>query len=233
MLRVEQLHSGYGSIEILKGISLEVLEGEVVSLIGANGAGKSTALMSLSGVLPLKSGKIFFQDEEISRISPHKIVSLGIFQVPEGRRIFSGLTVLENLELGGFSLRKNPLKNGLEMVFEYFPVLSDRKNQPGGTLSGGEQQMLAIGRALMGKPKLLMMDEPSLGLAPIMVEKIFKMIKKMNDDGLTLLLVEQNARMALAIAHRAYILETGQVTLEGEAARLLNDPRVRSAYLGE
>ncbi len=233
MLRVEQLHSGYGSIEILKGISLEVLEGEVVSLIGANGAGKSTALMSLSGVLPLKSGKIFFQDEEISRISPHKIVSLGIFQVPEGRRIFSGLTVLENLELCGFSLRKNPLKNGLEMVFEYFPVLSDRKNQPGGTLSGGEQQMLAIGRALMGKPKLLMMDEPSLGLAPIMVEKIFKMIKKMNDDGLTLLLVEQNARMALAIAHRAYILETGQVTLEGEAARLLNDPRVRSAYLGE
>lgn len=233
MLSVEHLHSGYGSIEILKGISLEVREGEVVSLIGANGAGKSTALMTLSGILPLKSGKIFFKDEEISRISPHKIVSLGICQVPEGRRIFPGLTVLENLELGGFSLRKNPLKNGLETVFEYFPVLSDRKNQPGGTLSGGEQQMLAIGRALMGKPKLLMMDEPSLGLAPIMVEKIFKMIKKMSEDGLTLLLVEQNARMALAIAHRAYILETGQVTLEGDAARLLNDPRVRSAYLGE
>jgi branched-chain amino acid transport system ATP-binding protein len=233
MLRVEQLHSGYGSIEILKGVSLEVREGEVVSLIGANGAGKSTALMTLSGILPLKSGKIFFEDEEISRISPHKIVSLGICQVPEGRRIFPGLTVLENLELGGFSLRKNPLKNGLETVFEYFPVLSDRKNQPGGTLSGGEQQMLAIGRALMGKPKLLMMDEPSLGLAPIIVEKIFKMIKKMSEDGLTLLLVEQNARMALAIAHRAYILETGQVTLEGEAAQLLNDPRVRSAYLGE
>jgi branched-chain amino acid transport system ATP-binding protein len=233
MLRVEQLHSGYGSIEILKGVSLEVREGEVVSLIGANGAGKSTALMTLSGILPLKSGKIFFKGEEISRISPHKIVSLGICQVPEGRRIFPGLTVLENLELGGFSLRKNPLKNGLETVFEYFPVLSDRKNQPGGTLSGGEQQMLAIGRALMGKPKLLMMDEPSLGLAPIIVEKIFKMIKKMSEDGLTLLLVEQNARMALAIAHRAYILETGQVTLEGEAAQLLNDPRVRSAYLGE
>ncbi|MBI3606294.1 MAG: ABC transporter ATP-binding protein [Nitrospirae bacterium] len=233
MLRVEQLHSGYGSIEILKGVSLEVHEGEVVSLIGANGAGKSTALMTLSGILPLKSGKIFFKDEEISRISPHKIVSLGICQVPEGRRIFPGLTVLENLELGGFSLRKNPIKNGLETVFEYFPVLSDRKNQPGGTLSGGEQQMLAIGRALMGKPKLLMMDEPSLGLAPIIVEKIFKMIKKMSEDGLTLLLVEQNARMALAIAHRAYILETGQVNLEGEAARLLNDPRVRSAYLGE
>jgi branched-chain amino acid transport system ATP-binding protein len=233
MLRVEQLHSGYGSIEILKGISLEVREGEVVSLIGANGAGKSTALMTLSGILPLKNGKIFFKNEEISRISPHKIVLLGICQVPEGRRIFPGLTVLENLELGGFSLRKNPLKNGLETVFEYFPVLFDRKNQPGGTLSGGEQQMLAIGRALMGKPKLLMMDEPSLGLAPIMVEKIFKMIKKMSEDGLTLLLVEQNARMALAIAHRAYILETGQVTLEGEAAQLLNDPRVRSAYLGE
>jgi branched-chain amino acid transport system ATP-binding protein len=234
MLKVENIRSGYGSIEVLKGISLEVAEGEIISIIGANGAGKTTALMTISGIVPLTSGKIFFKGEEISGFSPPKIVSLGLLHVPEGRRIFPRLTVLENLELGGFALyKKRPLKNLLENVFEYFPLLYERKNQLGGTLSGGEQQMLAIGRALMGQPKLLIMDEPSLGLAPIIVEKIFKMIQKLGEGGLTLLLVEQNARLALTIARRAYVMETGAVTLQGEAAQLLNDSRIKKAYLGE
>ncbi len=233
MLRIEKIHSGYGSIEILKGISIEVNEGEIVSLIGANGAGKTTTLMAISGMLPLKTGKIFFKNKEISGLSPHKIVLLGISQVPEGRRIFPRLTVLENLELGAFTLKKNLQKSVMESVFEYFPVLYERKHQSGGTLSGGEQQMLSIGRALMAKPKLLMMDEPSLGLAPIIVEKIFELIKKLGEAGLTLLLVEQNARMALSIANRGYVLETGQIIMQGQASQLRRDPRVKSAYLGE
>ncbi|MBI1822659.1 MAG: ABC transporter ATP-binding protein [Nitrospirae bacterium] len=234
MLKVENLRGGYGAIEVLKGIDLEVAEGETVSIIGANGAGKSTALMMISGILPYQSGKILFNGKEISGFSPSKIVSLGILQVPEGRRIFSRLTVLENLELGGFALnRKNASKNQFEYVFALFPLLFERKNQLGGTLSGGEQQMLAIGRALVGQPKLLIIDEPSLGLAPLMVEKIFKMIKMLGAEGLTLLLVEQNARLALSISQRAYVMETGQVTLQGESAQLLNDPRIKTAYLGE
>ncbi|MHB8483188.1 MAG: ABC transporter ATP-binding protein [Nitrospiria bacterium] len=233
MLRTEKIQAGYGSIEILKEVSFEVKEGEIVSLIGANGAGKTTTLMALSGILPLKSGKIFFRNEEISGLSPHKIVLSGISQVPEGRRIFPRLTVLENLELGAFSLKKNLQKDVMDNVFEYFPVLYERKNQLGGTLSGGEQQMLAIGRALMAKPRLLMMDEPSLGLAPIVVEKIFKLIQKMGEAGLTLLLVEQNARRALSIANRGYVMETGQMIMQGDAARLLTDVRIKSAYLGE
>lgn len=234
MLRVENIRSGYGSIEVLKGISFEVAKGEIVSIIGANGAGKTTALMTISGIVPLASGKIFFNGEEISGFSSSKIVSLGILHVPEGRRIFPRLTVLENLELGGFSLiHKQQRKILLENVFEHFPLLNERKYQLGGTLSGGEQQMLAIGRALMGEPKLLIMDEPSLGLAPIIVEKIFKMIQKLGEGGLTLLLVEQNARLALSIAQRAYVMETGGVTLQGEAARLLSDSRIKTAYLGE
>ncbi|MFI5305110.1 MAG: ABC transporter ATP-binding protein [Nitrospiria bacterium] len=234
MLKVENLHGGYGAIEVLKGVSLEVLEGEIVSIIGANGAGKSTALMMISGVLPIKSGRIFFNGEEISGFSPPKIVSLGILQVPEGRRIFPRLTVLENLELGGFPPKKKiSSKMILEYVFGIFPRLYERKNQLGGTLSGGEQQMLAIGRALMGQPKLLIIDEPSLGLAPIIVEKIFNLIKKLGEEGLTLLLVEQNARLALSISRRAYVMETGQVTIQGEGLNLLNDSRIKSAYLGE
>ena len=233
MIKVENIHAGYGSIEILKGISFEVNEGEIVSLIGANGAGKTTTLMSLSGMIPLKAGKIVFRNKEISGLPAHKIVLLGVSQVPEGRRIFPRLTVLENLELGAFSLKKNLQKSVMESVFEYFPVLFERKSQLGGTLSGGEQQMLAIGRALMAKPKFLMMDEPSLGLAPIIVEKIFKLIKKLGSAGLTLLLVEQNARMALSIADRAYVMETGEMIMQGNASQLLGDSRIKSAYLGE
>jgi branched-chain amino acid transport system ATP-binding protein len=234
MLKVENLRGGYGSIEVLKGINLEVADGETVSIIGANGAGKSTTLMMVSGILPHQSGRILFNGKEISGFSPFKIVSLGILQVPEGRRIFSRLTVLENLELGGFALKKESRsKSQIESVFELFPLLFERREQLGGTLSGGEQQMLAIGRALMGKPKLLIIDEPSLGLAPMMVEKIFQLIQKLGKEGLTLLLVEQNARLALSISRRAYVLETGQVSLHGESAQLLNDPRVKTAYLGE
>lgn len=233
MLRVENLRASYGLIEAVKGISFRVDRGEIVTLIGGNGAGKTTTLMTLSGVLSPSGGKAFFEGEEISGISPHKIVSLGISQVPEGRRIFPKLTVLENLELGGFTRSGKDQKERLKEVYGHFPVLRERKGQQGGTLSGGEQQMLAIGRALMSRPKLLMMDEPSLGLAPIVVEKIFQMIQNMGKSGLTLLLVEQNARLALSVASRAYVMETGKIVKEGEATHLMNDPAIKSAYLGE
>ncbi len=233
MLSVVDLHASYGPIEALKGVSMEVQAGEIVALIGANGAGKSTSLMTLSGVLAPQSGKIFFQGIPIGGLPSHEVVRLGISQVPEGRRIFPRLTVLENLELGGFSLSgKKEVQKQLGRVLENFPLLQDRQNQMGGTLSGGEQQMLAIGRALMSEPKLLLLDEPSLGLAPLMVEKIFELVRGINDRGTTILLVEQNAQGALLLAHRGYVIETGKVVLEGPSQSLLNNPMVKGAYLG-
>ena len=233
MLNLSGIHTYYGSIQALKGVTLTVEQGEIVSLIGANGAGKTTTLMSISGVCQPKQGRVSFLGQEISRLSTEKIVSLGITQVPEGRMIFPRLTVRENLLMGAF-LRsdKAGIKADEEKVYELFPKLRERAKQHGGTLSGGEQQMLAIGRALMARPKVLLLDEPSLGLAPIVVENIFEIIKHINSEGVTILLVEQNAQMALQIAHRGYVLETGEVTLEGQAKDLLANPKVRSAYLG-
>ena len=234
MLRLTDVHTFYGPIEALKGISLEVKESEIVALIGANGAGKSTTLMTISGVLIPRRGQIEFLDENIAGLPTHAIVGKGISQVPEGRRIFPRLTVLENLEMGAFLRRdRRECESDLESVFEQFPILKERRSQLGGTLSGGEQQILAIGRALMARPKLLLMDEPSLGLAPIVVKKIFEIIRKINRGGRTILLVEQNARAALNLAHRGYVMETGRIVMEGEARALLSDPRVREAYLGE
>ncbi len=229
MLKLESVHTFYGSIEAVKGISLEISKGEIVCLIGSNGAGKSTTLMTISGILKPKKGSILFEAEEIHKLLPHRIVAKGISQVPEGRRIFPRLTVRENLEMGAF----NAKLDNLEHVFHLFPVLKERQKQFGGTLSGGEQQMLAIGRALMSKPKLLLLDEPSLGLAPIFVSKIFKIIRKLNSEGLTILLVEQNANAALRLAHRGYVIESGRVTKEGKGSELLNDPDIKKAYLGE
>ena len=233
MLEVRDIHTYYGNIQALRGVSLRIEAGEIVTLIGANGAGKTTTLMSISGVTPPKRGKVTFLGQETTRLSTERIVSLGITQVPEGRMIFPRLTVKENLLMGGYLRRdKAELKSDEEKVYELFPVLKERRSQMGGTLSGGEQQMLAIGRALMARPKLLLLDEPSLGLAPLVVENIFEIIKQINGDGVTVLLVEQNAQMALQIAHRGYVLETGRLTLEGPARELLDDPKVRSAYLG-
>jgi branched-chain amino acid transport system ATP-binding protein len=233
MLEIEDIQTFYGNIQALRGVSLHIDAGEIVTLIGANGAGKTTTLMSISGVTPPKRGKVTFLGQETTRLSTERIVSLGITQVPEGRMIFPRLTVKENLLMGGYLRRdKAELKSDEEKVYELFPVLKERRSQMGGTLSGGEQQMLAIGRALLARPKLLLLDEPSLGLAPLVVENIFEIIKQINGDGVTVLLVEQNAQMALQIAHRGYVLETGRLTLEGPARELLNDPKVRSAYLG-
>ena len=233
MLEIEDIQTFYGNIQALRGVSLHIDAGEIVTLIGANGAGKTTTLMSISGVTPPKRGKVTFLGQETTRLSTERIVSLGITQVPEGRMIFPRLTVKENLLMGGYLRRdKAELKVDEEKVYELFPVLKERRSQMGGTLSGGEQQMLAIGRALLARPKLLLLDEPSLGLAPLVVENIFEIIKQINGDGVTVLLVEQNAQMALQIAHRGYVLETGRLTLEGPARELLNDPKVRSAYLG-
>jgi branched-chain amino acid transport system ATP-binding protein len=234
MLTLEGIHTFYGPIEALKGVSLKVEEGETVALIGANGAGKTTTLMSISGVQPPNKGRIVFQGNRLDGLAPHEIVKRGICQVPEGRRIFPGLTVLENLEMGAYvHAEPGGTDRELERVFETFPLLRERSRQPGGTLSGGEQQMLAIGRALMGRPKLLLLDEPSLGLAPIVVQRIFKIIRQINEQGKTILLVEQNARAALSLAHRAYVMETGRIVMEDRADVLLKDSRVRSAYLGE
>jgi branched-chain amino acid transport system ATP-binding protein len=232
MLKLESIHTFYGPIEALKGIHVEVKQGEIVCLIGNNGAGKSTTLMTVSGILKPKSGDILFEERSIRGIAPHRIVELGISQVPEGRRIFPKLTIRENLEMGSFSARDD-FATSLEMVYALFPILKERSKQLGGTLSGGEQQMLAIGRALMSRPKLLLLDEPSLGLAPIIVSKIFKTIKEINREGVTVLLVEQNARAALKLSARGYVLENGRVSLEGKGEELMNNELVRKAYLGE
>ncbi len=234
LLKVENLHVAYGAIRALQGISFHVNEGEIVTLIGANGAGKSTTLRTISGLLRPIQGEIIFDGRDITHVSPERIVRMGISQVPEGRQIFAGLTVQENLEMGAYTRKdKNEVQESMERVFASFPRLKERLKQVGGTLSGGEQQMLAMGRGLMSKPRLLLLDEPSMGLAPILVEEIFEIIKTINAQGTSILLVEQNAAMALSTAHRGYVLETGRIVLEGDAADLLRNPQVRKAYLGE
>ena len=234
LLKLDGVRAGYGLIEVLKGISLEVGAGEIVTVIGANGAGKTTTLMSVSGVLRIRSGTIRFGSEIISGRPAHEIMRLGVCQSPEGRKIFSRLTVLENLEMGAFTRNdKAGIQADLDKAFSMFPILQERKHQTGGTLSGGEQQMLAIARALMGRPKLLLLDEPSLGLAPLIVLRIFEVIRELNKQGMSILLVEQNARLALKLAHRGYVMETGEITMSGPASDLLKDPKVQDAYLGE
>jgi branched-chain amino acid transport system ATP-binding protein len=232
MLKLEKVHTCYDAIEALKGVDIWVGEGEIVSLIGSNGAGKSTCLMTISGILRPSSGKILLSGSDIEGLAPHEIVKQGISQVPEGRRIFPRLTVIENLEMGAFLGRGN-FSGLLENVYKLFPILKERSGQYGGTLSGGEQQMLAIGRALMSNPRILLLDEPSLGLAPIMVSKIFKTVQEINREGVTVLLVEQNAMAALKLSHRGYVLENGSITLQGSSAELLDNEKVRRAYLGE
>ena len=233
-LEIKDLHVHYGKIEAIKGVSVVVNEGEIVTLIGANGAGKTTMLKTISGLRPVSSGQILFDGQDISKMAAHDRVELGLSQAPEGRGIFPGMTVLENLEMGKYHRkgRKSEMKEDLEKVYHLFPRLLERINQAGGTLSGGEQQMLAIGRALMARPKVLLLDEPSMGLAPLMIANIFRIITEINNLGTTILLVEQNAQQALQRAHRAYVLETGNVVKEAKASDLLNDPAVRAAYLG-
>ena len=231
MLKIDDLRVNYGGIEAVKGISLEVPQGAIVTLIGANGAGKSTTLRTVAGLVKAASGSIQYLGENITGLSPDRIVSLGIPLVPEGRRVFAPLTVLENLKIGAY-LRKDSLDKDIAWVFELFPRLKERSWQQAGTLSGGEQQMLAVGRALMSRPKLMMMDEPSLGLAPLVVKGIFEIIKEINKQGVTILLIEQNANMALHTANLAYVLETGRLTMKGTGKELLSDEAVRKAYLG-
>ena len=233
ILHVEDLNVYYGSIHAVKGISFNVEEGEIVTLIGANGAGKSTTLNTVAGLLKPREGKVEFEGESLRGVPPHTIVGKGMALCPEGRRVFLQMSVRENLEMGAFTRRDSAeIADSLEMVFDRFPRLKEREGQSAGTLSGGEQQMLAMGRALMSKPRLLMLDEPSMGLAPILVQEIFNIIKSLHDTGTTVLLVEQNARMALSVADRAYVLETGRVSMSGDAADLANDDRVKQAYLG-
>lgn len=233
MLKIDNIDVYYGAIHALKGISLEVNEGEIVTLIGANGAGKSTTLRTISGLLKPKTGSITFLGQSIAGVRAHEIVKKGISQVPEGRRVFAEMTVMENLDLGAFVRKdKAGIQQDLKRVFELFPRLEERKNQSAGTLSGGEQQMLAMGRALMSRPKLLLLDEPSMGLAPLLIKEIFNIIVDINKSGTTVLLVEQNANMALSIANRAYVLETGRITLSGKAQDLAASEDVRKAYLG-
>ena len=234
LLELDNVKTYYGNIRALKGISIEVDEGEIVCLIGGNGAGKSTTLMTISGVLTPVEGNVSYQGQSIVSVRPDNIVNMGICQVPEGRMIFPLLTVMENLDLGAY-LRKDKegVKEDLERVFDYFPVLGERRLQDGGTLSGGEQQMLAIGRALMARPKLLLLDEPSLGLAPIVVDSIFDIIRQINEEGTTILLVEQNAQLALQFSHRGYVLETGEITLADTSEALRTNEQVKKAYLGE
>lgn len=233
MLKIDDINVYYGAIHALKGISLEVDEGEIVTLIGANGAGKSTTLRTISGLLKPKTGAIDFQGQDIAGVPAHEIVKRGISQVPEGRRIFAEMTVRENLDLGAFTRKdKDGIAADMKHVFELFPRLEERRDQVAGTLSGGEQQMLAMGRALMSRPKLLLLDEPSMGLAPLLIREIFNIIVDINKSGTTVLLVEQNANMALSIASRAYVLETGRITLSGPAAELAASEEVKKAYLG-
>ena len=233
MLKVTDLNVYYGAIHALKGISFDQQEGEIVTLIGANGAGKSTLLNTISGILHAKFGKVEYLGEDISNEAPQMIVQKGIVHVPEGRKIFAKMTVLENLEMGAYTVTdRQQIEEKMEAMFERFPVLRDRKRQLGGTLSGGEQQMLAMARGLMANPKLILLDEPSMGLAPVLVEQIFDIIQDINQQGTSVLLVEQNAHMALSIADRAYVLETGKIVLSGNAGDVMNDPEVISAYLG-
>lgn len=234
MLKLEDIHTYYGNIRAVRGISIEVNTGEKVCMIGANGAGKSTTLMTISGIHTPGQGSIYFEGEDITTTSAEQRVEYGISQVPEGRLIFPDMTVLENLELGAY-IRKDTvgIKSDLNRIFDYFPVLAERRRQRGGSLSGGEQQMLAIGRSLMSNPRLLLLDEPSLGLAPLIVKQIFEIIQQINEDGTTILLVEQNAQIALNVTNRGYVMETGEITIEGASADLLADERVRQAYLGE
>ena len=232
LLEVKDIQVYYGAIHAIKGVSFEVNEGEIVTLIGANGAGKTTTLDTIAGLLRSRGGDIVFQGESIAHKAPHLIVKDGLALVPEGRRVFAQMTVEENLEMGAFTRANSTVEPGLEKVYELFPRLKERRRQVAGTLSGGEQQMLAIGRALMSKPRLIMLDEPSMGLAPLLVSQIFSIIRELKDTGVTILLVEQNARMALRIADRAYVLETGRVKLSDSADALLNNDEVQKAYLG-
>lgn len=232
-LELKDLHVSYGNVEALHGINVRVDEGEIVTILGANGAGKTTTLMSISGLVKPGSGGVYFKGEALHQLPSHEVVRRGITQSPEGRRVFATLSVLENLHLGAFTCNDNKrVANTLEWIFELFPRLFERKNQLAGTLSGGEQQMLAIGRALMGDPKILLLDEPSLGLAPILVRSIFATVKAINQAGLTVVLVEQNARAALKLASRAYVMEVGHIVMEGDADKLLQDPAIQQAYLG-
>jgi len=234
LLEIKDLEVNYGVIKAIKGVSFDVNEGEIIALIGANGAGKTTILHTITGLIQAKKGSIVFDGKELTKTPPHKIVSMGMAHVPEGRRIFQQLSVLENLKLGAYTRKdKSEIASTLKMVYERFPRLEERKNQVAGTLSGGEQQMLAMGRALMSKPRIILMDEPSMGLSPLLVSEIFDIIKVINESGTTVLLVEQNAKKALSIADRAYVLETGRITLEGKASDLLHDESVQKAYLGE
>ena len=234
MLEVKDLQVSYGMIQAIKGISFEVNQGEVIALIGANGAGKTTILHTVTGLLASKAGSIMFEGQDITKVPAHKIVSMGMAHVPEGRRVFAQLSVYDNLKMGAYTRTdKNEIEESLEMVYKRFPRLEERKNQMAGTLSGGEQQMLAMGRALMSKPKIILMDEPSMGLSPIFVNEIFNIIQDVSASGTTVLLVEQNAKKALSIADRAYVLETGNIALEGDAKVLMNDDSIKKAYLGE
>nr|WP_295475243.1 ABC transporter ATP-binding protein [uncultured Subdoligranulum sp.] len=234
MLCVKNINVFYGSIHAIRDVSFHVDEGEIVTLIGANGAGKTTTMHAISGLLRVRSGEISYCGQLISKMEAHKIIRLGLAQVPEGRRVFSGLTVQQNLQMGAYTRKdgKDAIQNDFDMVYDLLPRLKERRNQPAGTLSGGEQQMLAIGRALMCKPRMLLLDEPSMGLSPLLVKEIFKIIRDVNRNGVTVLLVEQNAKMALEIANRAYVLETGAIKMEGEATELANNIEVRKAYLG-
>lgn len=235
ILKVDKLRAGYGPIDVLHDIDITVEQGEIVAMIGANGAGKTTTLMAISGVVPARSGSIIFRDDDITNMDAHKIVASGLTQSPEGRKIFPRLSVRENLRMGAFTREDgaDAIDADIDNAFEMFPILKERQNQAGGLLSGGQQQMLAMARALMAKPKLLLLDEPSLGLAPQIVVQIFDVIKDLNQKGMSVLLVEQNARMALKIAKRGYVLETGNVAFTGSSDELMNDPRIRAAYLGE
>ena len=233
MLEVKNLSVSYGAIEAVKDISFTVNDGEIVSLIGANGAGKATTLHTITGLVPAKSGSVMYNGVDLLKTHNNKIVTLGMAHIPEGRHVFTRMSVEENLEMGAFSLKdQSDLKKDLDMVYGLFPRLKERRNQKAGTLSGGEQQMLAMGRALMSHPKTILMDEPSMGLSPKLVKEIFSIIRKLHEQGITILLVEQNAKMALSIADRAYVLETGRITMEGDAKELLNNEQVRKAYLG-
>ncbi len=235
ILEMKNVHSGYGSIKALKGISMKVMPGEIVAMIGANGAGKSTTLMTICGIVAAEQGEVWYDGEKINKVSPEKLPTMGLCQVPEGRRIFPRLSVEENLILGAFHRNdKDGITRDIQHAYDLFPILGERHKQAGGTLSGGEQQMLAIARALMTKPKVLLLDEPSLGLAPIIIQQIFDIIADINrEDGTTILLVEQNANLALQAASRGYVMETGEITLEDKASALLKNPKIREAYLGE